>query len=91
MCQAFGIDRQAGASSLSYRLAQTESIPVDNDGGNQVELGHAVVWAFAGAIAEFALTADAQGVFQGVMGLARVQPDLGALAHVGPNVHIWTS
>ena len=33
---------------------------------------HAVVLAFAGAVADFALESDAQGVLQGVMGFALV-------------------
>ena len=38
--------------------------------------------AFAGTVTDFALASDAQGIFQGVMGLALVQPDMGASAHV---------
>ena len=38
--------------------------------------------AFAGAVADLALASDAQGILQGVMGFAFVQPDVGAPAHV---------
>ncbi len=48
-------------------------VPVDDDGSEQVEAGHAVVLPLGGAITDFALSPDAQGVFQGVMGLALVQ------------------
>ena len=74
MRQEFGLDRQPGAFSLSDRFAQAHGIPVDNDGRQQIEPSHAVVLAFAGAVADFALASDAQGVFQGVMGFAFVQP-----------------
>ncbi len=58
-------------------------VPVDDDGGEQVEACHAEVLSFTGAVADFALAADAQGVFQGMVGFAFVQPDLGASLHVG--------
>ena len=58
-------------------------VPVDDDGGEQVEACHAEVLPFCCAVADFALAADAEGVFQGVMRLAFVQPDLGAALHVG--------
>lgn len=35
-----------------------------------------------GAVADFTLASDPQGVFQGVMGFTFVQPDLGAALHV---------
>ena len=36
-----------------------------------------------GSVADFALTSDAQGVFQSMMGLALVETDLGTALHVG--------
>ena len=58
-------------------------IPVDDDCGEEVQPGHAEVLAFGGAIADFALAADAKGVLQGMMGLTFVEPDLCAALHVG--------
>ena len=81
MCQELGLDRQTGAFSLSDGLVQADGIPVNDDGRQQIESSHPVVLAFAGTVANFALASDAQGVFQGVMGLAFVQPDMGASAH----------
>ena len=49
----------------------------------QIEPSHAVVLAFAGAVADFALVSDSQGVLQGVMGFALVQPNVGTPAHLG--------
>ena len=55
-------------------------VPVDYDGGEQVETGHAVVLTLGGAIPDFTLSPDAQGVFQGVMGLTLVQANLALYA-----------
>ena len=70
MCQELGLGRQTGAFSLSDGLVQADGIPVNDDGRQQIEPSHPVVLAFAGTVADFALASDAQGVFQGVMGLA---------------------
>ena len=45
-----GLDRQAGVFPLSDRFAKVVGIPVNDDGGERVEPGHAVVLAFAGAV-----------------------------------------
>jgi len=58
-------------------------VPVDDDGGEQVQTGHAVVLTLGSAIPDFTLSPDAQGVFQGVMGLTLVQANLGPPLHVG--------
>jgi hypothetical protein len=41
------------------------------------------VLAFGGAVADFALAADAKGVLQGMVRLALVESDLGEALHVG--------
>ena len=64
MWQELGDHGQAGMSSPSDRFAQPGGVPVDDDGGKQVEACHAVVPAFRAAIPDFSLTADAQGVLQ---------------------------
>ena len=56
---------------------------IDTTKGPQVEARHAVVLALGGAIPDFTLAPDAQGVFQGVVCLALVQPDLSPALHVG--------
>ena len=58
-------------------------VPVDDDRSEEVQPCHAEVLAFGGAITDFTLAADAEGVLQGMMGLALVQADLGASLHVG--------
>ncbi len=47
MGQERGIDRQAGVFSLSDRFAGISGIPVNDDGGEQVEPGLAVLPALA--------------------------------------------
>lgn len=65
-----------GAFSLPDRFLQSHRIPVDDDGGEQVEAGHAVVLAFACAVADFALAAVPEGILGGVVRFAflRVPP-----------------
>ena len=58
---------------MSDRFAEMGGIPVNDDGGEQVEPGHAVVLSFAGAVADFALAPDAERVLERVMSLAPVQ------------------
>lgn len=74
---------QPGPLPRCDSLTEVFGVPVDDDGGEQVETGHAIVLAFGGAVADFALATDTQGVFQGVMGLALVQANLGPSLHVG--------
>ena len=56
---------------------------MDDDGGEQVEAGHAVVPALDGAVADFALTPDPECVLEGVTSLALVQAGVGPVLHVG--------
>jgi len=44
-------------------LPEVLGVPVDDDGGQQVQPCHTVVLTFDGPIADFALPPDAQGVF----------------------------
>jgi len=59
------------------------SVPIDNDCGEQIEARHPVVLSLGGSVADFALTSNAQSVFQSMMRLAFVQANLGAPLHVG--------
>ena len=59
MGEELGLDGQPGVFPLSDRFAEMGGIPVDDDGGEQVEDGHMVVLTLAGAVADFALTPDA--------------------------------
>ena len=63
MGQELGLDGPAGVFPLSDRFAELGGIPVNDDGGEQVEPGHAVVLALAGAVADFALAPDAERAF----------------------------
>jgi len=58
-------------------------IPTNDAGGEKVKACHAEVLALGGAIADFTLSTDTQGVFQGVKRFVFVQTDLGAALHVG--------
>ena len=74
---------QPGPLPRGDGLTEVLGVPVDDDGGEQIEAGHAIVLPLGGTVADFALPPDAQGVFQGVMGLTLVQADLGAALHIG--------
>ena len=45
MCQELGLGRQTGTFSLSDGLVQTDGIPVNDDGRQQIEPSHPVVLA----------------------------------------------
>ena len=83
MREQSGVAIQPGPLPRGDGLTEVFGVPVDDDGGEQVETGHAVVLPFGGAIPDFTLSPDAQGVFQGVMGLTLVQANLGPALHVG--------
>ena len=83
MGQELGLDGQPGVFPLSDRFAEMDGIPVDDDGGEQVEPGHAVVLALARAVADLALPPDAELVLECVMSLALVQAGVGPALHIG--------
>ena len=79
--QELGLDCQAGVFPLPEHFAEMGGIPVNYNGGVQVESSHAVVPALAGAVADFALTPDAEDVLEEVMILALVQAGAGPALH----------
>ncbi len=83
MGHQLGLYGQAGLFSLSDRFDEMSGIPVNDDGGEQVEPGYAVVLALARAVADFALSPDPERVLEGVMSLALVQTGVGPALHVG--------
>ena len=83
MGQELGLDGQPGVLPLSDPFAEMGGIPVDDDGGEQVEPGHAVVLALARAVADFALAPDPECVLERVMSLALVQAGVGPALHIG--------
>jgi hypothetical protein len=64
-------------------LTKVFAVPVYDDGSEKVEARYAEMLPFGGAVADFTLATDAQGIFQCVMCLAFVQTDLGAALHIG--------
>ena len=76
-----GVD--AGLLAGQDRLAQLQRVPVDDDGGEQVEAGDAVVLTFAGAVAQFAALMEVDGTLEGVVGFSFVQAGLSAPTHGG--------
>ena len=77
MGQELGLDGQSGVFPLSDRFAKLGGIPVNDDGGEQFEPGHAVALACTGAVADFGLTPDAECALQDVMSLVLVQAGVG--------------
>ena len=70
------------ASSGSDGLSKMLGVPEYDDRGQQVQTCQTVMLALGGAIADFALTTDTEGVFQGMMGFSLVQTNIGAALHV---------
>jgi hypothetical protein len=64
-------------------LTKVFAVPVYDDGSEEVEACHAEVLTLSGAVADFALATDAEGVFQGMVNFAFIQTDLSAALHVG--------
>jgi hypothetical protein len=81
--QKVGRTVETGAAAACDGLPEMLGVPVDDDGGEQIEACHSEVLPFCRPVADFALATYAEGVFQSVMGFAFVQPDLGATLYVG--------
>ena len=83
VAQEFGLDYRPGVFPMSDRFAEMGGIPVNDDGGEQVEPGHSVVLALARAVADFALAPDSERVLERMMSLALVQAGVGPVLHIG--------
>ncbi len=68
---------------ITHDMPQSACIPVDDDGGEQVQSGNAVVLALGGPVADFTSSIEADGAFEGVVGFALVQPHLRPPLQVG--------
>ena len=58
-------------------------VPIDDDGGEQVQTSHAVVLTLGGFIAGSALTTNAQGIFQTAVRHPLIQNNIGTSLHTG--------
>lgn len=63
MCEQAWWTVESFTFSAGDGLAELLGVPIDYDGGEQIETCHAEVLAFGGAVADFTLAADAQSVF----------------------------
>ena len=72
MGQQVGWAVQTFAFSACDGLSEELGVPVDDDCGEQIEACHAEVLGFGGAVADFALVTNTQGVFQGMMSLTLI-------------------
>lgn len=70
---------QSSATPCLDGTTEVQSVPVDDDGGEEIEAGDPVMLALGGAVAELALAVDVQGVLQCVGRLAFVEADLRAV------------
>ena len=73
--QDLGLDCQPGVFPPYGRFAKMDGIPVDDDGGEQVEPGHAGLLALAQAVANFVLAPDPEREAQPVVSPAP-HPDM---------------
>lgn len=61
---------------LCHSDAELFGIPVNDGGGQQIEARDAEVLSLRGSVADFPLTPDPEGTFQGVMCFSLVQADM---------------
>ena len=73
MRQEFGRTVESSFSPLSDSHPKLLGVPIDDDGGQQVQTRDAEVLTFSGAIADFALPPDPQCALQSMVGLAFVE------------------
>lgn len=71
----------SGGDQLSDDLAKACGVPVDDDGGEEVQSCHSEVLSFSGAVAGLATTTECDGTLQRVMGFSFVQAELRATLH----------
>ena len=75
MRQELGLDCQPGVFPPYGRFSEMDGVPVEDDGGEQVELDHAVLLALAQAVANFVLAPDPEREAQPIVSPAP-HPDL---------------
>lgn len=83
MRQKFGRHIKSFIPALCDRMAEVDRVPIDDDGGEQVEAGDPVMLALGGSATDFFLAADTQSIVERVVGLTLVEADLGTPLHVG--------
>jgi hypothetical protein len=64
-------------------MAEVQGVSVDDDGGEQVKPRDPVILALRGAIADFALSAEVQGIFKRMMRLTLIELHLRTALHPG--------
>jgi hypothetical protein len=72
--EAFGWTIQSCPLSLCHSVSERFGIPVNDDGGQQIEASDAEVLSLRGSVADFSLTPDPEGTFQGVVCFSLVHP-----------------
>ena len=83
ICAKSSGEQSTSFSPLSDSHPKLLGVPIDDDGGQQVQTRDAEVLTFSGAIADFALPPDPQCALQSMVGLAFVETYLGAALHLG--------
>jgi len=73
---------QPGLFPLRDSASKLFCIPIDYDGGEQVESCDPKVLAFCGAVSDFALATDPQGTFQSMVRLTFIESNVGTALHV---------
>ena len=70
--QELGRDFEAGFAPGEDGVAELQRVPVDDDRGQQVEAGDAVVLPFAGSVPQFATLVEMDGALEDMVRLALV-------------------
>ncbi len=83
MGQEIGAIAASIAFLVCNDLAELHGVPEDDDGGEQIHAGDAVMLAFGGTVADFTAAVEADCPLQRMMSFAFVEPDLGTPLEFG--------
>ncbi len=82
MGEKIGRRRLASLGHATDDLAETPCVPIDDDGGQEIEAGNSMLLPLGGAVTDFAAPVEADGALQRMVRLALVQ------AHLGPALQV---
>ena len=70
------VDLFAAGDLLGDDFAELPCVPIDDDGGEEVETGKSVLLSLGRPVSDFAAPVEVDRALEGMVGLALVQPDL---------------
>ena len=83
MGEEIGRNGDAISGSVADDISKLHRVPEDNNGGQQVHAGDAIMLPFARSVPDFAAPMEADGALQRMVGFAFVEADLGLALQAG--------